>query len=140
MLDIYPLLLLFTAVVFLALLVFLNKSLYKPLLEFMKNRDDVIEKDRKNANKNESDITAYEEEAKAIILEAKAQASKQRVEVLEKAKEEIALKLEAKKSELEEEYAIFQKEMETEKSELKNGLLAQMPLFKEGIKAKLNQL
>lgn len=140
MLDISPMLLLFTAVIFLALLVFLNKALYKPLLEFMENRDNVLEKDRKHINKNESDVVALEEEAKAIILEAKSEVAKQRAIVIEEAKEDIAKKLEQRKAELDEEYGIFTKDMENEKKELKNGLLAQMPLFKEGIKAKLSQL
>lgn len=140
MLDISPMLLLFTAVIFLALLVFLNKALYKPLLDFMENRDNVLEKDRKHINKNESDVVALEEEAKAIILEAKSEVAKQRAIVIEEAKEDIAKKLEQRKAELDEEYGIFTKDMENEKKELKNGLLAQMPLFKEGIKAKLSQL
>lgn len=140
MLDISPILLLFTAVIFLALLIFLNKALYKPLLEFMENRDNVLEKDRKHINKNESDIVALEEEARAIILEAKSEVAKQRAVIMDQAKEEIAKKIEQKKLELDEEYDIFAKDMENEKKELKNGLLAQMPLFKEGIKAKLSQL
>ncbi|PID48266.1 MAG: ATPase [Proteobacteria bacterium] len=140
MLDISPLLLLFTAVTFLALLVFLNKYLYKPLLDFMENRDKTIERDKKNANKNDGDVNSYEEEARAVILEAKSQASKQRNEVLEKAKKEISVKLEEKKAQLDEQYDVFQKEIEDKKVQLKNGLLAQMPLFREGIKAKLNQL
>ncbi len=140
MLDINVWLLLFTAVVFLVLLVFLNKILYKPLLEFMANRDQSIKKDKEDANKNQSDIASYEEEARSIILEAKAKASKQRSEILEKAKQEVALKLEEKKTQLDEEYVQFQEKIQKQKSELKNGLLAQMPLFKEGIKAKLNQL
>lgn len=140
MLDIQPLLLLFTAVVFLGLMVFLNKTVYRQLLAFMENRDDVIEKDRKHANKNESDINAYEEEAKAIILEAKSQIGKKRADEIAKVKEEIEKKIEIKKSELEEEYELFQKKLHEEAKDLKNGLLAQMPLFKEGVKAKLNQL
>lgn len=140
MLDIYPLLLLFTAVVFLGLLVFLNKTVYRPLLGFMDNRDDVIEKDRKHSNKNESDIAAYEEEARAIILDAKSDISKTRADEIAKVKEEIEKKIDIKKSELEEEYALFQKRLQEEAKDLKNGLLAQMPLYKEGIKAKLNQL
>lgn len=140
MLDITPLLLLFTAVMFLALLIILNKMLYQPLLNFMSKRDDVIEKDRMNANKNESDILELEEEAKAIIAEAKNQASKEKAIVLEEARKEISAKIEQRKSELDEEYSIFQKNMEKERVELENGLLAQMPLFREGIKAKLSQL
>lgn len=140
MLDISPLLLLITALIFLALLIYLNKTLYRPLLEFVKNRDSTIEKDKKNATKNEEDIQAYENEAKEIILEAKAKAAKEKTKILDEAKAEVASKIEQRKAELDEEYELFLKNMENEKKELKNGLLAQIPLFREGIKAKLNQL
>ncbi len=140
MLDISPMLLLFTAVVFLTLLIFLNKVLYKPLLEFMENRELTLQKDKGNISKNQEDLLKHEEEAKNIILEAKAEALKQRNIVLDEAREDIAKKLEAKKIQIDEEYAEFTKQIEDERVELKNGLLAQMPLFKEGIKAKLSQL
>ncbi len=140
MLDIYPLLLLFTAVTFLGLLIFLNKVMYRPLLGFMENRDEVIERDRKHASKNESDIGAYEDEAVAIISDAKAEIAKERSEQIAKVKEEISKQIEAKKSELDKEYEKFQNSLENEAKELKEALKAQMPLFKDGVKAKLNQL
>lgn len=140
MLDISPFLLLFTAIVFLALLFYLNKTLYQPLIEFMTNREHVIEKDKHNATKNAEDVQVYENEAREIILDAKAQAAKERAEILEEAKAKIQTQINQRKSELEEEYQLFLKNMQDEKTELKNGLLAQIPLFREGIKAKLNQL
>lgn len=139
-LDISPFLLLFTAIVFLALLFYLNKTLYQPLIEFMTNREHVIEKDKHNATKNAEDVQVYENEAREIILDAKAQAAKERAEILEEAKAKIQTQINQRKSELEEEYQLFLKNMQDEKTELKNGLLAQIPLFREGIKAKLNQL
>lgn len=140
MLDISPLLLLFTFVIFLGLLIYLNKSLYKPLLDFMANRDSVMEQEKGHISKNESDTIKYEEEAREIILEAKSQAAKEKAVILEDAKKDIAAKIEQKKLELAEDYEIFQKNMQEEKSELKSGLLAQIPLFREGIKAKMSQL
>lgn len=140
MLDISLFLLITTAVVFLALLIYLNKTLYHPLLEFISNRDSTIEKDKKSASRNEEDIQAYENEAREIILEAKAVASKERAKFLDEAKANVAAKIEQRKAELDEEYELFLKNVKTEKKELKNGLLAQMPLFREGVKAKLNQL
>lgn len=140
MLDISLFLLLTTTILFLALLVYLNKTLYRPLLEFVENRDNIIEKDKKNATKNEEDIQAYENEARDIILEAKAEAAKERAKVLDEAREQVASKIEQRKAELDEEYELFLKNMKSEQTELKNGLLAQIPLFREGVKAKLNQL
>ncbi len=140
MLDISPMLLIFTAIVFLALLIILNKVLYIPLLKFMESRDLVLQKDKENISKNEDDLLKYEQEAKEILQEAKEKALKHRNSVLEEVRADVSKKVEEKRLALEEEFDQFSKQLENEKIELKNGLLAQMPLFKEGIKAKLSQL
>ncbi|MDD3323787.1 MAG: FoF1 ATP synthase subunit B' [Sulfurospirillaceae bacterium] len=140
MLDIVPALLLVTGTVFLVLLIVLNKTLYKPLLEFIDNRNNSIKSDLENAGKNASDVTAYYQKADSIILEAKAEAAKIRDAAISQARELVAKKIEQRKSELESQNAVFMKELEAERVEFKEGLLAQMPLYSESIKAKLNQI
>ncbi|NLM99373.1 MAG: hypothetical protein GX170_05055 [Campylobacteraceae bacterium] len=51
MLNISPLLLTTTVIIFLVSMYILNKILYKPLLDFMKNRDESIAIDYENASK-----------------------------------------------------------------------------------------
>ena len=140
MLDISPVLLLVTTSVFLILLITLNKILYRPLLEFITNRNDSIKRDLDDAGKNASDVSAYYNEADKIILEAKAEASKIRSAAYESAKSIASDKIEQRKAELDEEYAAFLKDLDAERTEFKNGLSAQMPIFKEGVKAKLGQI
>lgn len=140
MLDISPALLLVTGSVFFVLLIVLNKMLYKPLLEFIDHRNNSIKRDLENAGKNTSDVEAYFKEADQIILAAKAEAGKIREAALIKAKENAAKEVEQKKSELEEEYTTFLKNLAAEKTEFTESLSAQIPLFKAGIKAKLSQI
>jgi len=140
MLDISPILLLVTGVVFFVLLILLNKILYKPLLEFIDNRNDSIKRDLENAGKNTSDVEAYYKEANQIILEAKAQAGKIREAALSEAKEIAAKKVEQKQSELDEEYTAFLKELEAEKTEFQASLSANIPLFRDSIKQKLGNI
>lgn len=140
MLDISVPLMCFTAIIFLGLIAYLNRFLYKPILNFMSNRDNMIEQDRKTISKNEQDAIKHEEEAASIRLEAKTQAAKEKALILDDAKKEIASKMEQKRLELAEEYEIFIKNMSEEKDTLKSSLLAQIPLFKEGIKAKMSSL
>jgi len=140
MLDISPILLLVTGVVFFTLLILLNKILYKPLLEFIDNRNDSIKRDLENAGKNTSDVEAYYKEADQIILEAKAQAGKIREAALSEAKEIAAKKVEQKQSELDEEYTSFLKELEAEKTEFQASLSASIPLFRDSIKQKLGNI
>ncbi len=140
MLDIIPALLLVTGTVFLVLLIVLNKTLYKPLLEFIDNRNNSIRRDLENAGKNASDVEAYYKEVETIISEGKMEAAKIREAAVNEAKEKAAKRVEHKKNELETQNAEFLKALEAERVEFKNGLLAQMPLFKESISVKLSQI
>jgi len=140
MLDISPALLLITVTVFLVLLVTLNKILYRPLLEFIQNRNDSIAADYENAGKNSNDVSAFHDEADRIIKEAKAEAGIIRTEAIEAAKASIAKKIDQRKAELEEEYLAFLEGLESERAEFKTTLLSHMPQYKDGIKAKLNQI
>ncbi len=140
MLDIIPALLLVTGTVFLILLVILNKTLYKPLLEFIDNRNNSINRDLENAGKNASDVVAHYQEIETILSEGKIEAGKIREAALSEAKEKAAKRVEQKKSDLEAQSAVFFKALEAEKDEFRNGLLAQMPLFKESIAAKLSHI
>lgn len=140
MLDIIPALLLVTGTVFLVLLILLNKTLYKPLLEFIDNRNNSINRDLENAGKNASDVVAYYKEVETILSEGKMEAAKIREAALSEAREKAAKKVEQKKSNLEVQGVAFLKTLESEKDEFKNGLLAQMPLFKESVSAKLSHI
>ncbi|HIP54489.1 MAG TPA: ATPase [Sulfurimonas autotrophica] len=140
MLDISPILLLVTGFVFFTLLILLNKILYKPLLEFIDNRNDSIKRDLENAGKNTSDVEAYYKEADQIILNAKAEAGKIREAALSEAKEIAAKKVEQKQSELDEEYTLFLKDLEADKTEFQASLSANIPLFRDSIKQKLGNI
>lgn len=97
MLDIIPALLLVTGTVFLVLLILLNKTLYKPLLEFIDNRNNSINRDLENAGKNASDVVAYYKEVETILSEGKMEAAKIREAALNEAKEKAAKKVEQKR-------------------------------------------
>ena len=140
MLDISPILLLVTGFVFFTLLILLNKILYKPLLEFIDNRNESIKRDLENAGKNTSDVEAYYKEADQIILEAKAEAGKIREAALSEAKEIAAKRVEQKQSELEEEYTLFLKDLEADRTEFQASLSANIPLFRDSIKQKLGNI
>jgi len=51
-----------------------------------------------------------------------------------------ASKVETKQNELDTEYNKFVEKLNSEKENLKNSLLSQMPLFKESLKAKFSKL
>jgi F-type H+-transporting ATPase subunit b len=140
MLDLSLGLLINTAVTFIILLVLLNAVLYKPLLEFMAKREESIKRDLDNASKNTQEVASFHKEAESIISKAKAEAVEMKTKALDEIKSEISAQIEAKKSELDTKYASFLEGLSEERVSLKNQLLSQMPLFKDGLKIKLSQL
>lgn len=140
MLDINPLLLGITVIVFLTLIAVLNSWLYNPLFAFMNKRDADIQKDLDEVGNNDGEIAALTEKAEKITMDARLDAGSLREKMIAEAKADSDSKIEAKRSELAKEYAEFEKNMALEGEQLKNALLSQMPLFKEAVKAKFSQI
>ncbi|BCD67777.1 hypothetical protein [Nitratiruptor sp. YY09-18] len=140
MLDISLGLLVLTAVVFFVLLILLNSWVYKPLLAFMQQRDESIKRDLENAVSNEDESQKLLQEAQAIIAEARTKAAKEKQEKLDALKKEIGEQVASKRAELEKRYEEFLAEIAQEEEQIKNALISQMPLLKEALKAKFNQL
>ncbi len=140
MLDISPILLVSTLIVFLILIAVLNSWLYNPLFAFMNKRDADIKKDLDEVGSNDNEISALTAEAEKIANDAKLGAAALREKVIADAKEIADSKIEAKRAELANEYLEFEKNLAQEREQLKNALLSQVPLFKEAVKAKFSQI
>ncbi len=140
MLDISPELLLSTLVVFLILIAVLNSWLYSPLLAFIQKRDEDIQNDLSKAGSNDKEIKELLEKAQSIVDNAKLEAAAIREKVIADAKELAESRIEAKKATLAKEYEEFERTLEQKSIELKNDLLGQVPVFKEALKLKFNQI
>ena len=140
MLDINPILLLATFVVFVSLIAVLNSWLYNPLFSFMNKRDEDIKKDLDKVGSNDSEIAELQAKAQSIIMNAKLEAAALREKVIADAKELAENKLEAKRSELAVDYTEFKQSLAKSKEELTKELMAQVPMFKEAITAKVSQI
>ncbi|SFV56608.1 ATP synthase F0 sector subunit b' [hydrothermal vent metagenome] len=140
MLDINPLLLFSTLVVFLILIAVLNSWLYRPLLAFMQKRDEDIKLDLSKAGSNDSEIKELLEKAESIVMNAKLEAAALREKVIADAKELAQSRIEAKKAALASEYLEFEKSLEEKKEELKKELLADVPTYKDALKLKFSQI
>ena len=140
MLDINPLLLGITIVVFLILIAVLNSMLFKPLFNYMEERDASIKNDQDKVGNNDAEIAELTAEAQSIVNEAKLEAAAIREKVIAEAKELAESKIEAKRAELAKDKAEFEKSLAETREELKNTLLSQVPLYKEAVKAKFSQI
>ncbi|WP_294962513.1 FoF1 ATP synthase subunit B' [Sulfurimonas sp.] len=140
MLDINPILLLATFVVFLSLIAVLNSWLYNPLFSFMNKRDEDIKKDLLKVGNNDEEIDGLNSKAQLIITNAKLEAAALREKVIEDAKELADSKLEAKRAELASQYLEFEQSLSESKEQLTSDIMSQVPLFKEAVKAKFSQI
>jgi len=140
MLDINPILLLATFVVFVSLIAVLNSWLYNPLISFMNKRDEDIKRDLSKVGSNDEEIAELNAKAESIVMKAKLEAAALREKVIADAKELAESKLEAKRAELAQEYLEFEKSLVDSKESLKADLMNQVPVFKEAVKAKFSQI
>ncbi|MFA7354732.1 MAG: FoF1 ATP synthase subunit B' [Sulfurimonadaceae bacterium] len=140
MLDINPILLVATLIVFLTLIAVLNSWLYNPLFAYMSKRDEDIKKELEKVGSNDDEINELESKAQTIIVNAKLEASALRDKVIADARELAESKLEAKRAELASQYLEFEQLLARSREQLSSDLRSQMPLFKEAVKAKFSQI
>jgi len=140
MLDISPLIMVVTFLIFMTMLYLLNQRLYKPLLKFMDDRDASLRRGLSEAESLTGDTSDLEREAQETIDEAKSAAAQMRQSALEALQEEQAHALTVRQKELAEKYERFKASLEEERAALKNTLLSDLPLLKESLKAKFGQL
>ncbi len=140
MLDIHLPLMLFVLALFLTLLVLLNNMLFQPLIKFMDDRDSSIAKDLEAAKGLSGNSDELNAKAEANISNAINEAAAIRQKAIDEEKTLAASKVETKQAELNKEYENFVEKLASEKENLKNALLSQMPLFKESLKAKFSKL
>ena len=140
MLDINPILLVATLIVFLMLIATLNSWLYRPLFAYMTKRDEDIKKDLQKVGSNDDEINELYSKAESIVNNAKLEAAALREKVITDAKELADSKLEAKRAELASQYLEFEQSLAKSKEQLTSDIMSQVPLFKEAVKAKFSQI
>jgi len=140
MLDISPVLMISSAVLFLLVLARLNSCLFNPLLKHMDDRAESIKNDLENAKSNSADVDGMLAEANDAIAAAKREAAAIREKAYNEAKETADAKLATAKSDVEAKYTNFVKELDAETAALKDSLVASMPQFNESLKAKLSSI
>ena len=140
MLDISPILLLSSAVVFLIVLARLNSCLYTPLLKHMDERSESIKKDLELAKNNAANVDEMYNDASKIIANAKQEASSIRQSAYDEAKTIGIKKVNDFKSELEVKYTSFTKDLNAEANALKLSLVNELPVYKEQLKTKISSI
>ena len=140
MLDISPVLLLSSGIIFLLVVARLNSCLFKPLLKHMDDRAASIKRDLEDAKSNGADVDGLLAEANEIISKAKKEATAIREQAYKGAKDSADAKLASAKSDLEAKSSEFAKNLQDESKALRDSLMSSMPQFNESLKAKLSSI
>ncbi|RXJ99428.1 F0F1 ATP synthase subunit B' [Arcobacter sp. CECT 8986] len=140
MLDISPVLLLSSGIIFLLVVARLNSCLFKPLLKHMDDRSESIKRDLDNAKSNSANVDGMLAEANDVIAAAKREAAAIREKAYNEAKQSADVKLANAKANLEVKTEEFGNSLQEETKALKDSLVASMPQFNESLKAKLSSI
>ena len=140
MLDISPVLLLSSGIIFLLVVARLNSCLFKPIIKHMDERSASIKQNMEDAKYNSSDVDGLLVEANDIIVKAKKEAAIIREQAYKEAKDSADVKLASAKLNLEAKSADFAKNLQEETRALKDSLLSSMPQFNESLKTKLSSI
>ena len=140
MLDISPILLISSVVIFLVVLLRLNKSLYQPLFKHIEDRQESIKKDLESARNNSEEIDGLIKEGQSIIAKAKQEASSIRENAYAEAKALGESKMADFKAELDSKYSFFLKDVCSQKELVINSLINDMPQFRERLAAKISSI
>lgn len=130
MLEIDFALLITTIAVFLFLIAFLNKILYKPMLNFMDERELSILADEELSKKNSSEVSVYEAQVEEMLISARNKANKIKQSAYEDAKIKNQKSIEDTKKQVDMELNEYLQILSLEKKSLKAKLKSSLPEFR----------
>lgn len=131
---------LLTAILFLILFWILDSILYKPLLTFMKNRDDGIKEDETKIQQNNTDASNNETLIAKIYADARAKAQAIKSEQVAIAKEKASKAIEEKRVSFDLEYQKFLSELEVKKTQFRNELRADLTQCENALKTSIERI
>jgi F-type H+-transporting ATPase subunit b len=140
MLDINPILVIVSGLIFLIVLRRLNMCLYQPLLNHMDERSKTISNDLEEAKGNGADVDSYLQEANNIIAEAKAEAFTIKDNAFNSAKAKADEEIATAKNDIEKKQEDFFQSLNSEKESLESSLVANLPDFQNALKAKISNI
>lgn len=135
-----PWLMLLVFVVFIITMLLLNSWLFKPLIGFMDERENSLRKDMESAMSDDNEVQEIQEKIRAIFADAKAQASSIIESATIEAKAEYDEKMEKQANEVQGRIDSFRADLENQKNQAKQELLADLGVFEMALKSKVQQI
>lgn len=135
-----PSLMLLVFVVFLITMFLLNSWLFKPLLTFMDERENSLRKDMDTATSDNDEVQEIQAKIQALFVDAKMQASKIIEEATESAKAEYDSKMAKIVAEIQSKTDQFRADLEEQKLQARQELLADLGGFEAALKDKIRAI
>lgn len=135
-----PWLMLLVFVVFIITMLLLNSWLFKPLIGFMDERENSLRKDMESAMSDDNEVREIQEKIRAIFADAKAQASSIIESATIEARAEYDEKMEKQANEVQGRIDSFRADLENQKNQAKQELLADLGVFEMALKSKVQQI
>lgn len=138
--DVHLSVMLATLLIFLAMIVILNSILYKPLLKFMDDRKDSIQKDEQRVQENFEEISNFNAQLDEIHQNTRAEVASIKHAAINEAKLKAEEELNKKKQELEVKMNEFYAELAKDKESFEKDLSAFLPQWQEALKKNLKSI
>lgn len=135
-----PWLMLLVFVVFIITMFLLNTWLFKPLIGFMDERENSLRKDMESAVSDDNEVKEIQEKIRSVLADAKAQASRIIEDVIDNAKADYDARMEKKTNEIQARLESFRADLESQKYQVRQELLADMAGFESALKGKIQQI
>lgn len=135
-----PWLMLLVFVVFIITMFLLNTWLFKPLIGFMDERENSLRKDMESAVSDNNEVKEIQEKIRSVLADAKAQASRIIEDAIDNAKADYDARMEKKTNEIQARLESFRADLESQKYQVRQELLADMAGFESALKGKIQQI
>lgn len=135
-----PWLMLLVFVVFIITMFLLNTWLFKPLMGFMDERENSLRKDMESAVSDDNEVKEIQEKIRSVLADAKAQASRIIEDAIDNAKADYDARMEKKTNEIQARLESFRADLESQKYQVRQELLADMAGFESALKGKIQQI
>ena len=135
-----PWLMLLVFVVFIITMFLLNTWLFKPLIGFMDERENSLRKDMESAVSDDNEVKEIQEKIRSVLADAKAQASRIIEDAIDNAKADYDARMEKKTNEIQARLESFRADLESQKYQVRQELLADMAGFESALKGKIQQI
>lgn len=140
MLDVNPILVVFSGVTFLIMLLILNSILYKPMIAFMSDRDSNLNTNQDSIIACENSIKHNQEQYEEIMHNAYVESE----HIIDLARKEASQKADVKIQDaitsLDKEYVVFQSDLNNAKNDLEKSIIANESELSQAISSKLKNL